>query len=69
MKPKVDYYIEYCHPDTPKVWQRTWDYYGSLAAVHSRIGQFKDMDYMRECQYRTVQRTQTFEEVKDGNSN
>ena len=60
-KPIIDYYIEYQHPDSAKVWQRTYDYYGSLAAAQSRINQFKSMDYMRDCHTRIVQRTQTFE--------
>ena len=64
MKPKIDYYIEFNHPETSKVWQRTYDYYNSIQDATARITQFKTMDYMRECTCRIIQRTQTFEELK-----
>ena len=59
MKTIVDYYIEYCHPDND-VWQRTYDYYRTLADVNNRINEFKKMDYMRDVTCRVVERTQTF---------
>ena len=64
MKTKIDYYIEFCHPDTDKVWQRTYDYYNTVQDARARITQFKSMDYMRDCTCRIIQRTQTFEELK-----
>jgi len=61
MKTIIDYYIEYTHPESQGVWQRTYDYYRNMTDVYNRINEFKKMDYMRDVECRVVARTQTFE--------
>lgn len=56
----VDYYIEYSHPESDGVWQRTYDYYRTMTDVKNRIKEFEQMDYMRDMVCRVVERTQTF---------
>lgn len=64
MTPVTDYTVQYSEPAADGVWLPVFKYYATVQRAQEQVWVMRSVGNLSHCQFRIVQRTQTFEQIE-----